>query len=82
MDQSPSPGAGRSSGAKVSLPSLAHDEASALGSLRPVRARITGSGSGVDPELVQRLTRQALEVANNGAEELSSSRTRAEEPDE
>ncbi|MFI7104122.1 hypothetical protein ACIBK8_32855 [Streptomyces sp. NPDC050161] len=43
-----------------------HDAATALGSLRPVRARITGPGSG-NLELVQRLTRQELEDANSPA---------------
>lgn len=32
---------------------------------RPVPARITGPGSGTDPELMERLTRQALGGAND-----------------
>jgi hypothetical protein len=60
----------------------ARDEASALGSLRPIRARVTGPDSGIDLKLVQRFTRQALGDANNGVEELPGSRTRAAESDE
>ncbi|WP_326697857.1 hypothetical protein OG909_11245 [Streptomyces sp. NBC_01754] len=60
----------------------ARDEASALGSLRPVRARVTGPDSGIDRELVQRLAQQALGAANDGVEELYGSRTRSAESDE
>lgn len=72
----------RSPGTRGRLPRPARDEASVLGSLRPVRARVTGPDSGIDRELVQRLTQQALGDANNGAEELPGSRTRAAESNE
>lgn len=52
------------------MDTAARDEASALGSLRPVRDCVTGPDSGIDLELVQRLTRQALGLLNNGAELL------------
>lgn len=35
-------------------------EAQVIGPRRPVRARIIGPGSGTDPELMERLTRQTL----------------------
>lgn len=35
-------------------------EETALESLRPVRARVTGPGSGIDPDLMKRLTLQVL----------------------
>ncbi|MFI7708796.1 recombinase family protein [Nonomuraea sp. NPDC049480] len=38
----------------------AHDEADLIGPRRPLRARITGPGSGTDPELMDRLQRQVL----------------------
>jgi rubrerythrin len=38
----------------------AQDEAQVIGPRRPVRARITGPGSGTDPELIERLERQVL----------------------
>ncbi|MFD3947703.1 hypothetical protein [Streptomyces sp. NPDC058579] len=36
------------------------DDAPVIGPRRPVRASITGPGSGTDPELMERLTAQAL----------------------
>lgn len=39
----------------------ASDEAQVIGPRQPVRARITGPGSGTDPELMERLTRQELD---------------------
>ncbi|GGX41542.1 recombinase family protein [Streptomyces noursei] len=39
----------------------AQTEAQVIGPRRPVRARITGPGGGTDPELMERLTRQALD---------------------
>jgi DNA invertase Pin-like site-specific DNA recombinase len=39
----------------------ASDEAQVIGPRRQVRARITGPGSGTDPELMERLTRQVLD---------------------
>ncbi|WP_167501643.1 hypothetical protein [Streptomyces malaysiensis] len=57
------------------------DEASALGSLRPVRARVTGPDSGIDLDLVQRLTRQEPGDATDTATELQRPRVRDAEPD-
>ncbi|MGW5689243.1 hypothetical protein [Nonomuraea sp. NPDC003754] len=37
------------------------DDAQVIGPRRPVRARITGRGSGTDPELMERLTAQVLD---------------------
>lgn len=67
MDPAARMGTRRSPGTRTRLPRPARDEASDLGSLRPVRARITGPGSGIDLELVQRLTQQSRGVPNNGA---------------
>ncbi|MFD7626341.1 hypothetical protein ACFV7Q_09870 [Streptomyces sp. NPDC059851] len=36
------------------------DDVQVIGPRRPVRARITGPGSGTDPELMERLTAQVL----------------------
>jgi DNA invertase Pin-like site-specific DNA recombinase len=63
---------GRNAGKSPSVASLyralaeaeeadARDEAQVIGPRRPVRARITGPGSGTDPELMERLTRQVLD---------------------
>lgn len=41
-------------------------EGTTLKSLRPVRARVAGPGSGIDPDLMKRLT---LEVLGDGAGE-------------
>ncbi|MCZ0975868.1 hypothetical protein O1L55_40705 [Streptomyces albulus] len=68
MDPSTNQGTRRSPGAWAHFPRPAHDEASVRGFPRSVRARVTGPDSGIDLGLVQRLTRQALEFANNGAE--------------
>lgn len=61
MDPSTRTGVGRSTGNRSCPPHPAADEASVPGSLRPIRARVTGPGSGIDPELMKRLTQQALE---------------------
>ncbi|WP_326812346.1 hypothetical protein OIE62_07340 [Streptomyces scopuliridis] len=68
MDPSTDQGTHRSTGAQAHFPRPARDEASVRGFPRPVRARVTGPDNGIDLELVQRLTWQALGAANNGAE--------------
>ncbi|MFG2949874.1 hypothetical protein [Streptomyces adustus] len=46
------------------------DGARVIEQRRPVRARFTGSGSGTDPELMERLTRQVLGGTNDEVLEL------------
>lgn len=55
-------------------------EPSALGSLRPVRARVTGPGSGIDPELMKRLTQRVPEDGEATAPVLPGPWSRDAEP--
>lgn len=50
------------------------DGARVIEQRRPVPARITGPGSGTHPELMERLTRQALEGSNDDVLELLAQR--------
>ncbi|MFE5375710.1 recombinase family protein [Streptomyces mirabilis] len=49
-------------------------EAAVVGPRRPAPARITGPGSGTDPDLVHRLTRQVRDEANDEVRKLLAAR--------
>lgn len=53
------------------------DDAQVIGPRRPVRARITGRGSGTDPELMERLTAQVLDGDTVSLRQLEDAGQRA-----